>query len=56
MIKHKREIWPHLIETVKTRREAQMQRWRELGAKVGVREWDIKEGDKLATDAKSVEA
>lgn len=47
--------WPHLIELATARREAQMQRWRELGAKVGVREWDLKEGDRLAAEAKPAE-
>lgn len=48
--------WPHFIETAKTRREAQMQRWRELGGRVGLREWNIKEGDRLTTEAKPAEA
>ena len=37
--------WPHLLEVTKTRREAQMQKWRELGGTVGVKEWDIKGGN-----------
>ena len=36
--------WLDFIELAKTRREAQMQRWRELGGLVGAKEWDIKSG------------
>ncbi|EKM58413.1 uncharacterized protein PHACADRAFT_252713 [Phanerochaete carnosa HHB-10118-sp] len=41
--------WPDLIEMTKTRRDEQMRQWRELGARVGLREWDIKDGDKLVS-------
>lgn len=42
--------WPHLVALAAARREAQMARWRELGAKVGVREWEIKEGEKAKVE------
>lgn len=44
--------WPHLIELAKTRREAQMARWREMGGTVGLKEWDMKEGDTQNTTEK----
>lgn len=37
--------WPNFIETARTRREAQQKRWRELGGTVGIREWEIKNGE-----------
>ena len=38
------KFWPALIQLCAGRRAEQMERWRALGAKVGVSEWDIKTG------------
>ncbi|PCH42236.1 CRAL/TRIO domain-containing protein [Wolfiporia cocos MD-104 SS10] len=40
---YKHELyWPALVRMCSERREALMQEWRKQGAKVGLREWDIK--------------
>jgi len=39
------EYWPQLIQTTKSRRGKWLDRWRSLGAKVGMSEWDYKEID-----------
>jgi hypothetical protein len=39
------KYWPALMELTKKRREEQMQRWRDLGGKVGADEWIIKGGE-----------
>jgi len=36
--------WPELLRLTTERRSQNMQRWRSLGAKVGVSEWDYKDG------------
>ena len=36
------QYWPALVRTCAERKAAQMQRWRELGAKVGISEWEMK--------------
>lgn len=38
------KYWPALVRTCAERRAEQMDRWRELGAKVGLSEWDMKGG------------
>jgi len=38
------QYWPELLRLVRERRGANMRRWRFLGAKVGVSEWDYKDG------------
>jgi hypothetical protein len=38
------QYWPALVKMCAERRAEQMERWRKLGAKIGVDEWDIKEG------------
>lgn len=40
--------WPALIEMANGRRKQQMNRWRELGAKVGFKEWDVKKGETVS--------
>lgn len=42
------KYWPNLLEVCNKRREEQMDRWRTLGGKVGISEWDIKGGLKPA--------
>ena len=36
------KYWPALIKICDERRHSQMERWRQLGAKVGLSEWDFK--------------
>ena len=38
------KYWPALVEMCDSRRQAQMNKWRELGGTVGLKEWDIKGG------------
>ncbi|PVF97228.1 CRAL/TRIO domain-containing protein [Serendipita vermifera] len=38
------KYWPALMDLCKKRKEEQMDRWRKLGAKVGIDEWAIKGG------------
>ncbi|KLO17413.1 CRAL/TRIO domain-containing protein, partial [Schizopora paradoxa] len=38
------KYWPALVKTCAERRAEQMGRWRDLGAKVGLSEWDMKGG------------
>jgi len=38
------KYWPALVELCETERRARMDRWRALGGKVGLSEWDIKGG------------
>lgn len=35
------QYWPALVRMCAERREASIEAWRELGGKVGLREWDI---------------
>lgn len=39
------KYWPALVEMCESRRKEQMERWRTLGGKVGIKEWDVKVGD-----------
>ncbi|GJE99914.1 CRAL/TRIO domain-containing protein [Phanerochaete sordida] len=48
--------WPHLVALAAARRAAQMARWRELGGKVGVREWEIRQGEEPVVEEKPAEA
>jgi len=36
------KYWPALLQLCETRRNEQRERWRQLGAKVGVSEWEIR--------------
>lgn len=36
--------WPALVRMTQERRERMMQRWKELGGKVGTSEWEMKTG------------
>ena len=38
------KYWPALVDLCETERSAQMDRWRALGGKIGLSEWDIKGG------------
>lgn len=38
------KYWPALVKICDERRAKQMKRWKELGAKVGIMEWDMKTG------------
>ena len=46
------KYWSDFVEVAKQRRQAMMDRWRALGAKVGLREWDIKSGDEASEEVK----
>jgi hypothetical protein len=39
------QYWPALVKMCSERRKEQMERWKKLGAKIGLDEWDIKGGD-----------
>jgi len=39
------KYWPTLVNMCAERRAEQKERWRKLGAKIGIDEWDIKGGD-----------
>ena len=41
------KYWPALVKMCEERRNEQRKRWTEMGAKVGLREWDFKDGDRL---------
>ncbi|EJU04966.1 CRAL/TRIO domain-containing protein [Dacryopinax primogenitus] len=41
------QFWPELLRIVKEYRGANMGRWRTLGAKVGISEWDYKNGSSV---------
>ena len=43
------KYWPTLIALCEAERQARMDRWRALGGKVGLSEWDIK-GGPLSTE------
>ncbi|TFY66799.1 hypothetical protein EVG20_g4284 [Dentipellis fragilis] len=49
------QYWPSLLKTCAERREKHYARWRELGAKVGVSEWDYKIEGPGAGEAAAVE-
>jgi hypothetical protein len=36
------KYWPALVTMCEERRKSQLERWRNLGAKVGISEWEIK--------------
>lgn len=44
------KYWPALVEMCDLRRQAQMDKWRELGGTVGLKEWDIKGGISITKD------
>ncbi|EJD06551.1 CRAL/TRIO domain-containing protein [Fomitiporia mediterranea MF3/22] len=57
------KYWPVLVEMCEERRKKQFQRWRKLGAKVGISEWDMKTGwspssqpEQVPVSEKTVEA
>ena len=39
------KYWTNFIEITTKRRQEMMERWRALGGHIGLREWDIKNGD-----------
>lgn len=45
------QYWPNFIEVTDKRKKDMMDRWRALGARVGIREWDMKGGDKQAEES-----
>ena len=47
------KYWTNFIEVTNNRRQAMMNRWRALGAKVGLREWDMKNGDGASEEVKA---
>ena len=36
------KFWPALLKLTEERREKHKERWRKLGGKIGVKEWDYK--------------
>jgi len=38
------KYWPALVNTCESRRKAWLEKWRALGGKVGIKEWDYKQG------------
>ncbi len=50
------KYWPALVKMCAERKAEQMGRWREMGAKVGLSEWDMKDGPKsVKTEEKEAE-
>lgn len=47
------EYWPTLVEMCDSRKETWMEKWRTLGGKVGVKEWEYKGGDERELRADS---
>ncbi|KIP08246.1 hypothetical protein PHLGIDRAFT_23659 [Phlebiopsis gigantea 11061_1 CR5-6] len=43
--------WPAFVQLAEERRARMMERWRELGARIGLREWEMKDGRTEAKDA-----
>ncbi|KAI0701313.1 CRAL TRIO domain-containing protein [Cytidiella melzeri] len=37
------EYWPHFVKMTSERRETMLERWKALGGKVGLKEWDFKQ-------------
>ncbi|WBW74694.1 sec14 cytosolic factor family protein [Schizosaccharomyces osmophilus] len=44
------KYWPKIVEICKTRRQTGLQRWKNLGSKIGTSEWDIKGGNDYIND------
>ena len=42
------KYWPALVQMCEERRKKHMEKWRALGAKVGISEYEIKAGDEVA--------
>ena len=38
------KYWPALVEMCNERTKQQMEKWRELGGTVGLKEWDVRGG------------
>lgn len=60
-----KKYWPELVEMCNKRSEQQIERWRELGGTIGLKEWDVKNGlsvvengddEQKVGEAKEVEA
>ena len=49
------QYWPALVKMTEERRKAQMQRWRELGGKIGTSEWEMKKAASAAPPAPELE-
>lgn len=43
--------WPAFVQLAEERRARMMERWRELGARIGLREWEMKDGRTEVKDA-----
>jgi len=48
------EYWPELVKICEERRERWFKRWKELGAKVGISEWDYKTEAETKTEGGEV--
>ena len=47
------QYWPALLQLCAELREVQLKRWRELGGRVGLSEWDIKQASPSIAPAKT---
>jgi hypothetical protein len=45
--------WPALVEMCDKRRKQELERWRELGGTVGLKEWDVKGGQSTMENGKT---
>ena len=48
--------WPAFVQLAEERRARMMKRWQELGARVGLKEWEMKDGRTEAKDASEAAA
>ena len=47
------KYWPALVSMCEERRKQQMEKWRELGGTVGLKEWDVKGGQPVLENGKA---
>jgi len=50
--KHEK-YWPALVSMCEERRKQQMEKWRELGGTVGLKEWDVRGGQGVLENGKA---
>jgi len=49
------KYWPALVKMCNERRTQQMEKWRELGGTVGLKEWDVRGGRSVIENDGKVE-
>ncbi|KZS92683.1 CRAL/TRIO domain-containing protein [Sistotremastrum niveocremeum HHB9708] len=49
------KYWPALMKMCYDRRKGQMERWKQLGGRVGISEWDMKQSTSAAVDEETVD-